>query len=346
MDIVEGVQEASSSALETINELLCFEKLAAGHNAVEPADVLLIPYLRECMHAHRVAAAAKNISLDLDLQTDRTDASIFVSLDVVKFKIVMRNLLSNAIKFSPENGQVWVRVEIKAANAVDAADGMVRQQSRKFGSKPEATSATAKESMFVVISVRDSGAGMTAENLSLLFNEGMQFNANKLQGGGGSGFGLYITKGIVEQHRHARIWAESEGEGRGSTFFVMMPLMDAKPGASFPPPLTGSDSRIVVPPMWSTEPFTPRLEPSMKKLLPTRSTAADVDSRTVVGGEPSIVGAQISSLVSTESMGPAARRPSHLAAGGGPAASAKPPVGRVLNVLVVDDSPANRKMVR
>ena len=46
----------------------------------------------------------------------------------------------------------------------------------------------------VRISVKDSGAGLSKANLKLLFTEGTQFNANKLQGGGGSGLGLFITK--------------------------------------------------------------------------------------------------------------------------------------------------------
>ena len=51
---------------------------------------------------------------------------------------------------------------------------------------------------FVVISCKDSGAGLSKDNLSQLFKEGVQFKANELQGGGGSGLGLFITKGIVQ----------------------------------------------------------------------------------------------------------------------------------------------------
>jgi DNA-binding response OmpR family regulator len=69
-------------------------------------------------------------------------------------------------------------------------------------------------------------------NLKLLFGEGVQFNANKLQAGGGSGFGLFITKGIVMLHKGANIWAESEGEGQGCTFFVELPMVSVAASTS------------------------------------------------------------------------------------------------------------------
>jgi len=53
----------------------------------------------------------------------------------------------------------------------------------------------------------------------------VQFNANKLQSGGGSGLGLYITKGIVDQHDGGKIWCESAGEGHGCTFLVEVPTV-------------------------------------------------------------------------------------------------------------------------
>jgi CheY-like chemotaxis protein len=85
------------------------------------------------------------------------------------------------------------------------------------------TSADGQE--LVLIACKDEGAGLSRDNLKLLFGEGVQFNANKLQAGGGSGFGLFITKGIVLLHKGANIWANSEGEGCGCTFFVELPLV-------------------------------------------------------------------------------------------------------------------------
>jgi CheY-like chemotaxis protein len=105
---------------------------------------------------------------------------------------------SNAIKFTGDGKKIEVRVTRK-------------------------TSACGKE--LVLIACKDEGAGLSKAHLKLLFGEGVQFHANKLQAGGGSGLGLFITKGIVTLHEGANIWAESEGEGKGCTFFVELPLV-------------------------------------------------------------------------------------------------------------------------
>ena len=76
------------------------------------------------------------------------------------------------------------------------------------------------------ISVIDSGAGISTENQKKLFKEVIQFNPEKLQSGGGSGFGLYICKGIVDLHE-GFLAVFSEGEGLGSTFTVQLPMEKA-----------------------------------------------------------------------------------------------------------------------
>jgi CheY-like chemotaxis protein len=73
------------------------------------------------------------------------------------------------------------------------------------------------------IDVTDTGAGLSPEQSKKLFMDGVQFNVNKLQAGKGSGLGLYIAKGIVEQHG-GKLTASSEGLGMGTTFTLMIPL--------------------------------------------------------------------------------------------------------------------------
>ena len=74
---------------------------------------------------------------------------------------------------------------------------------------------------------------MTQDQLSQLFQEGVQFDVNKLQHGGGSGLGLYITKGLIEQHG-GKISVHSDGPNLGTTFTFELPLY------RFPSPLPKS----------------------------------------------------------------------------------------------------------
>src|SRR5207249_5935423 len=105
---------------------------------------------------------------------------------------VITNLLSNAIKFSPHGG----RIEVGAA----PGDGAAR------------------------VFVRDHGEGIAPEDLPKLFRKFTQVDSSHTRKAGGTGLGLVICKGIVEQHG-GRIWVEST-RGEGSTFYFTLPYAD------------------------------------------------------------------------------------------------------------------------
>ena len=85
------------------------------------------------------------------------------------------------------------------------------------------------------ITVTDTGAGLTEENISRLFNEVVQFNPEILQSGGGSGLGLWITNSIVKMHS-GTVCAESEGLGKGCSFTVEVDMQRRGVGNVKQPP--------------------------------------------------------------------------------------------------------------
>lgn len=116
-------------------------------------------------------------------------AELIGSWDEDRLTQVLGNLIDNAVKYSPSGGEIRVRLE------------------RRDGE--------------VLLSVEDQGLGLTQEELATIFQPFRRgVRGEKPEG---LGIGLYITKGIVEAHG-GRIWAESPGPSKGSTFFVSLPV--------------------------------------------------------------------------------------------------------------------------
>ncbi len=115
--------------------------------------------------------------------------TIFVNADKSKISQVMRNLLSNALKFSPSESTIVVRVSLRQQMVADPTDPGF----------DAAKDAQTEFSLFRV-EVEDRGVGMQANEVARLFREVVQFDASRLQAGGGSGIGLYLSKGIMDLH--------------------------------------------------------------------------------------------------------------------------------------------------
>lgn len=127
-------------------------------------------------------------------------------------------LTASHVAFTPfllDSGKVTVRCSWVRPNPAD------HQCIEKHTIKQEEIAL--KRNGFAKIEVIDDGIGISKEQVEKLFRPGVQFNANEVQGGQGSGLGLFISKGIVRQHE-GTLHASSEGLGDGSTFTCTLPL--------------------------------------------------------------------------------------------------------------------------
>ncbi|MBN2086015.1 MAG: HAMP domain-containing protein [Anaerolineales bacterium] len=173
---------------QTVRELLELSRIESGEAppALQPAEpaVLIADALR------RVQMLARRNGLTLE--NECPDNLPPVLADSERIEQVMMNLLHNAVKFTPAGGKITVSAQ-KAGRDVE-------------------------------FSFRDSGVGVSAEDLPRIFER--FYKADKSRSGGGTGLGLSIARHIVESHG-GRIRAEST-EGEGSAFFFTLPMVESQ----------------------------------------------------------------------------------------------------------------------
>jgi signal transduction histidine kinase len=144
--------------------------------------------VREVVERTRLSTAQHTLSVEVEASEQPIEA------DRDHLEQVLDNLLSNAIKYSPEGGEIQVRVW--------------DQDDR------------------VVLSVRDHGVGIPVDKLDQVFGLFYQAEDPVSRRTGGMGLGLYISREIIVRHG-GRIWCES-APGQGSTFFVSLPRAAVK----------------------------------------------------------------------------------------------------------------------
>jgi histidine kinase len=152
---------------------------------LEPGDIT--PLIESVTQRLKPQFQEKKISLDIE-----TPPSVpVVMIDEDRISQVLINLLGNALQYTPEVGHVSLTAQIMDNE--------------------------------IAVSVKDSGIGIPVEHLPHLFTRFYRVDKSRSRAGGGSGIGLTITKHLVEAHG-GRIWVESEGSNKGSTFKFTLPI--------------------------------------------------------------------------------------------------------------------------
>ncbi len=185
---LETLERNASALAQIVEDVLDVSRIVSGKVRldVQPVEVSLV--VHNAVATVQPAADAKSVRL----QTIIDPRVGPVSGDPDRLQQVRWNLLSNAVKFTPKKGRVQVRVE--------------------------------RVNSHIEIVVSDTGVGIRPDFLPHVFERFRQADAGLKRATGGLGLGLSIVRHIVEMHGGS-VHVASEGEGRGATFRIRLPLM-------------------------------------------------------------------------------------------------------------------------
>ncbi len=131
---------------------------------------------------------------NLTIETTISDGDFIIEGDHDQITHAIRNVIDNSIKYTPEGGL---------------------------------TVSLSESKNNVLFSVKDTGVGVTQQDMASLFTAGGKGKNSIKINVESTGYGLFIVKQIVDTHK-GKIWVESEGQGKGSTFFIELPKKQLK----------------------------------------------------------------------------------------------------------------------
>lgn len=185
---MKNVLLSANRLLELVNAVLEMSRIEAGTGELE-CNEFYVPSSVRCICSNLMAVATrKNISLSMDFGADVG----YIYADKPKFEQILYNLLNNAIKFTPSGGSVKITANTLHDNAL-------------------------------VVNVKDTGIGISKNDMQKLFKPFCQIDSSLERKFGGTGLGLFIVMKFVEMH-NGMVWVESE-EGKGSLFSFSIPFI-------------------------------------------------------------------------------------------------------------------------
>jgi signal transduction histidine kinase len=210
---VDTIDRSTRAQAKLIDDILDVSRIVSGKLELAVAPLNVRDVLDLAIDAVRPILTAK----DLDLQLEISDVPMVAVADASRLQQVLWNLLSNAVKFTPAGGTVSVSLQ--------------------------------PQDDFARITVSDTGIGIPTRFLPHVFERFRQAESGASRMHGGLGPGLAIVKSIVDMHA-GTVTVASEGEGRGATFTVMLPLAartaEALPRVEATSPLALSGVSVVL----------------------------------------------------------------------------------------------------
>jgi CheY-like chemotaxis protein len=192
---LDAIDRNAGAQSQLISDILDLSRIVGAKFRLDVRPIQVAPVVAAAIETLMPAANARRIKV----QTVLDPSAGLVSGDTDRLRQVVWNLLSNAIKFTPKGGSVTARVERVEPN--------------------------------VVVTVEDTGAGISSQVLPHVFERFRQGDSSNTRSHGGLGLGLAVVRHLVELHG-GQVAASSAGEGQGATFTVTIPLLDPAQAAT------------------------------------------------------------------------------------------------------------------
>ena len=245
-DYLNTIEHSAKNLLGIINDILDFSKLEAGKLTLESIPFNIREMINDTVTLLGPSAHDKHLELSLTVNQPVPD---LVSGDPLRIQQIITNIVGNAVKFT-EEGRVNIQVSCKAANASDQ--------------------------ILLVIRIRDTGIGMTDDQLTRLFQPFIQGDSSITRRYGGTGLGLVITQKLIDQMEgHIQVSSEPN---QGSEFTINIPLTLVSQESSQPDlhiELEGKTALLIEPDLWSREACTNMLNEWLMPVLQTEDFLAE-----------------------------------------------------------------------
>ncbi len=214
-EYLSDVLQSSRHLLSLINEVLDLSKIEAGKLELEATEI----HLQEILEGSLGMIKEKAMNHRIRLLKDMDGIPEVIRADERKLKQILYNLLSNAVKFTPDGGSVTL-----SARYLSLRDGQwFTCDGQPVESPLDGDELLRNGKGLIEISVQDTGIGIRGKDLQRIFERFEQVENSASRRFAGTGLGLSLSKRLVELHG-GKIWAESEGEGKGSKFVLLVPV--------------------------------------------------------------------------------------------------------------------------
>ncbi|MBT1183846.1 HAMP domain-containing protein [Streptomyces sp. CJ_13] len=224
VEFAETIHGAGSDLLQLINDILDLSKVEAGKMDVSPTRIALVQLVDYVEATFRPLTAEKGLDFSVRVSPELPAT---LHTDEQRLLQVLRNLLSNAVKFT-DTGAVELVIRPAGTDVPPA----IREQLLEAGSLREA------DGDLIAFSVTDTGIGIAASKMLVIFEAFKQADGTTSRKYGGTGLGLSISREIARL-LGGEIHAASE-PGRGSTFTLYLPLHPSElPPQGYAPPTPG-----------------------------------------------------------------------------------------------------------